>query len=155
MDQTAPGGAGSTDGGDSPGDAAGAVLPPDPRAGLPVRVVAGLTALYSVAITVAPRLLARPCGLVDRRGRVPADVAALVRSIGTRDATMALALGLAPAGQATTVLTAARVVSDAADAVWLGRVVPRGQRAKVAGVALGWAALEVAVAAAANRRPAR
>ena len=49
------------------------------------------------------------------------------------------------------VLTAARVLSDGADAAWFARVVPPGQRAKVAGVAAGWAALELLAAFAGHR----
>jgi hypothetical protein len=40
-----------------------------------VRVVAALTMTYSAAITVAPRLLAKPCRLLDQDGRVPPGIA--------------------------------------------------------------------------------
>lgn len=62
------------------------------REGWPVRMVAGLTAGYSAAITVAPGILARPCRLTEPDGRVPAAIAHLIRSTGMRDAAMAVAL---------------------------------------------------------------
>jgi hypothetical protein len=74
---------------------------------------------------------------------VPDEIAALTRSIGTRDAALAAALAVVPTGAPMHILTAARVVCDASDAVWLGRVVPSGQRWKVVGAALGWAGIEV------------
>ncbi|SHF80151.1 hypothetical protein SAMN05443575_0933 [Jatrophihabitans endophyticus] len=135
---------------------------PDPRAvanrlrdAWPVRAVAALTTAYGVAITVAPKLLAKPCGLTRVDGSVPTDVAQLTRSIGTRDAALALALAVSPTGSPMQLLTAARVVSDAADAAYFARVVPASQRTKVAGVAAGWAALELAVAAYAARARSR
>lgn len=123
------------------------------RNGWPVRAVALLTTAYSVSIVVAPKVLAKPCGLLDTHGQVPVPVAELTRSTGVRDAAMALALALAPAGYPMTVLTAARVVSDGADAVWFSRLAPRSQRGRIAGVAAGWAVLELLTALFANRDP--
>jgi hypothetical protein len=120
--------------------------------GWPARTVAIVTTAYSVAITVRPEILAKPCRLTNADGSVPPEVAELTRSIGTRDAAMAAALVVAPAGYPMNVLTAARVLSDGADAAWFARVVPAGQRAKVAGVAAGWAALELLAAVAGRRR---
>ncbi len=118
-----------------------------------VRVVAALTMAYSVAITVAPRLLAGPCRLVDRDGQVPSGIAILIRSVGVRDAALAAAFLLAPAGTAASTLTAARVVSDAADAVWFGSLpLDSGQRAKIGGAAAGWAAIETLAQLADRRR---
>jgi hypothetical protein len=114
------------------------------RDGWPVRVVAAATVAYSTAITISPRLLARPCGLTSPDGTVPLAVAQLTRSIGVRDAALAAALGLAPAGYPVALLTAARVISDSADALWLSRLAAdRGTKAKIAGVAVGWALLEL------------
>jgi hypothetical protein len=121
------------------------------RDGWQVRVVAGLTTAYSVAITVSPKLLAKPCGLTAPGGSVPTDIASLTRSIGTRDASLALALLVAPTGRSMRVLTAARVVSDAADAAWFGRMVTRDRVAKIAGAAGGWAVLELLALLAAER----
>jgi hypothetical protein len=118
----------------------------DLRASWPVRAVAVATVAYSTAITIAPRLLAGPCGLTSADGSVPPAVAELTRSIGVRDAALAAALALAPAGYPVQLLTAARVVADSADAVWLSRLVDdRTAKAKIAGVALGWALLEALV----------
>lgn len=109
----------------------------------PVRVVAALTMAYSVAITVAPKLLASPCQMLDARGQVPPDVKALVRSTGVRDAVLAAALFVSYPGPASAALSAARVVSDASDAVWFGLLpMPTGARIKVGGVAAGWATVE-------------
>jgi hypothetical protein len=132
-------------------DSIGDGRPPRWRDGWPVRLVAVLTTGYSVAITVSPRVLAKPCNLLNASGGVPRDVAELTRSIGVRDAAMAVALAAAPVGYPMSTLTAARVVSDGADAIWFARLAPPGQRGKIAGVAAGWAALELTVWALANR----
>ena len=124
------------------------------REGWPARAVAVATVAYSMAITVRPEVLAKPCRLTNPDGSVPPEVAGLTRSIGTRDAAMAAALAIAPPGYPMTVLTAARVLSDGADAAWFARMVPPAQRAKIAGVAAGWAALEL-LAALAGGRPGR
>lgn len=128
-----------------------AAVPVALREAWPVRVVAALTVCYSVAITVKPSVLAKPCGLTRLDGSVPRDVAQLTRSIGTRDAALAAALAVSPAGYPMRALTAARVVSDAADAGWFTRMVPRSQRTKVIGAAGGWALVEAVVDAWANR----
>jgi len=119
--------------------------------GWPARAVAVATTAYSLAITIRPEILAKPCRLTNPDGSVPPEVAELTRSIGTRDAAMAAALVVSPAGYPMNVLTAARVLSDGADAAWFARVVPAGHRAKIAGVAAGWAALELLAAVAGAR----
>ena len=101
--------------------------------------------------TVQPRLLAGPCGLLDADGAVPAAVAGLTRSIGVRDAAVAAALAVAPPGRSLRLLTAARVLSDGADAVWLGRLAAPGKRRRVASVAAGWALLELLTGLAGRR----
>lgn len=118
----------------------------------PARAVAALTVSYSAALVIEPAVLAKPCGLTDAGGRVPPATAQLIRSIGLRDAALAAAWGLVPAGYPMTVLTAARVLSDGADAVWFGKIAPRRQRAKIVAAAAGWAALEAAVGALARRK---
>lgn len=115
----------------------------DFKDGWPVRAVALATVGYSVAISVSPKLLAKPCRLLDATGGVPTSVAELTRSIGVRDAALAAALVVSPTGRPMAVLTAARVVSDGADAVWFARLAPGKQRIKVAGAAGGWAVLEL------------
>lgn len=126
------------------------------RAGWPARAVALATVVYSVSITVAPKLLAKPTGLTNADGSVPPGVAGLIRSIGVRDAALAAALAAAPVGYPITLLTAARVVSDAADAVWFARIVDqRSARLKVGGAAAGWAVLEALVGRRGGRPFAR
>ncbi len=118
-----------------------------------VRVVAAMTVAYSIAITIAPRLLAGPCRLVGPDGQVPTGIATLIRSVGVRDAAPAAVLLLAPPGAAASTLTAARVVSDAADAVWFGLLpLDSSQRAKIGGAAAGWAAVEALAQLADQRR---
>ena len=75
-----------------------------------MRVVAGLTAAYSVAVTIRPRVLAKPCGLLDVAGNVLGDGAGLIRSTGTRDAALLLALAAVPVGRLLHIPTAARMV---------------------------------------------
>ncbi|MGI9158096.1 MAG: hypothetical protein ACR2FG_15930 [Marmoricola sp.] len=112
---------------------------------LPICLVGVLTTLYSVGIAVAPRALAAPTGLLDGTGSVPLPVAQLTRSIGTRDAALAVAMVLAPSGYPLTLLTVARVVSDGADAIWFAKLVDdRAAMLKVCGAAAGWAVLEAA-----------
>lgn len=106
----------------------------------PVRLVATLTAAYSVAITISPKLLAGPCGMLDAQGRVPPEIAALVRSTGARDAVLAAALLVSVPGPGARTLSAARVASDAADAVWFASLpISAGAKVKVSGAAAGWA----------------
>lgn len=101
---------------------------------------------YSVGITVTPKLLAAPCHLVDDQGQVPPGIKALVRSTGVRDAALAAPLFVTYPGPASRTLSTARVVSDAADAVWFGSLpIPTDAKLKVGGVAAGWAALEAFV----------
>lgn len=108
-----------------------------------VRIVAAATLTYSSAITVRPRLLARPAGLLGAGGEMPVGTEALIRSIGTRDAALA-ALLLSGRGHRSVTLTAAKAVSDAADTVWFSLLpVPASSRAKVAGVAAAWSLLEL------------
>ncbi len=110
------------------------------------RAVAVGTITYSLAMTVMPKLLAKPMGLTTAAGTVSGETASLIRSIGTRDVALAAALLAAPAGYPMRVLTIARMVSDAADALWLGQATKKkSTRRKISGVALGWAALEAAV----------
>ena len=121
------------------------------RTAWPVRAVALATIGYSTAITIAPRLLAGPCRITAPDGSVPPTLAGLIRSIGMRDAALAAALAVSPAGRPMRTLTAARALSDAADSLWFGRMVPPGQRAKVAGAAAGWAGLELVAQWVADR----
>jgi hypothetical protein len=106
------------------------------------RVLGALTAAYSGTIIAAPRVLAKPCGLTTPTGGVTAEVRTLVGGIGARDAAIGLAMVFAPAGRPLQVALAARVVSDAADAVVFGTSLPdRSARRKVAAFAAAWATL--------------
>ncbi|MFJ7217592.1 hypothetical protein [Amycolatopsis sp. NPDC098790] len=106
------------------------------------RVLGAVTAAYSVTIIAAPRVLAKPCGLTTPTGGVTAAVRTLVAGIGARDAAIGLAMVLAPVGKPLQVALAARVASDAADAVVFGTSLPdRSARKKVAAFATTWAAL--------------
>src|ERR1700753_267487 len=87
--------------------------------GWPARAVAVATTAYSLAINIRPEILAQPCRLPTPDGSVPPEVAELTRSIGTRDAAMAAALVVSPAGYPMNVLTAARVLCAGAAAGWV------------------------------------
>ncbi|MBE8523004.1 hypothetical protein ILP97_36875 [Amycolatopsis sp. H6(2020)] len=113
------------------------------------RVLGAVTAAYSATIIVAPRVLAKPCGLTTPAGEVTAGVRTLIAGIGARDAAIGLAMLFAPKGKPLQVALAARVASDAADAVVFGTSLPdRSARTKVAAFAAGWAALCAASALA-------
>lgn len=90
-------------------------------------------------------------------GSVPEPIAELIRSIGVRDAALALATARSPLGRPLAMLVLARVVADGADAFWFGSFVEDpSQRAKMSGAAAGWAALEAAAGVLAlTRRPIR
>ena len=112
------------------------------------RVLGAATAAYSATIIAAPGVLAKPCGLTTREGGVTAAVRTLIAGIGARDAAIGLAMLLAPEGKPLQVALAARVASDAADAIVFGTTLPdRSARKKVAAFAAGWAALCAASAA--------
>jgi hypothetical protein len=113
----------------------------------PSRVLALVTAAYSVALVVRPKILAKPCGLTRPDGSVPRPIALLTRSIGVRDALLAVLLAGAPNDAGRRRLSAARVVADGTDAIVFGRMLTDRRTArKVAAVAAGWAALEAATA---------
>ncbi|WP_278314337.1 hypothetical protein [Lolliginicoccus levis] len=104
-----------------------------------------MTLAYSIAVLLRPKVLAAPCGLVDDAQEVPRPVEMTVRAVAARDAAMAVAMVLAPAGPALRLATGARAASDFADAVIFGAgLEPRDQAMKVAGVAAAWGALSVA-----------
>jgi hypothetical protein len=106
------------------------------------RVLGAATAAYSATIIAAPRVLAKPCGLTTPTGEVTQDVRTLIGGIGARDAAIGLAMLFAPPGRPLQVALAARVASDASDALVFGTGLPdRSARRKVAAFALAWAAL--------------
>ncbi|MEV6643819.1 hypothetical protein [Amycolatopsis sp. NPDC051371] len=106
------------------------------------RVLGAATAAYSATIIAAPKVLAKPCGLTTPTGDVTAGVRTLVGGIGARDAVIGLAMMFAPPGRPLRLALAARVASDAADALIFGTTLPdRSARTKVAAFAATWAAL--------------
>lgn len=106
------------------------------------RVLGTVTAAYSAAIIVWPKLLARPCGLTTATGDVRPQTRALIGAIGARDTAIGVAMVCAPQGPALKTALAARVAADAADAVLFGTQLPqRSARTKVAAFAAGWAVL--------------
>ena len=113
-----------------------------PSARLLPRVLGVLTAAYSTALIVSPRILAKPCKLTRADGGVPPDVATVIRAIGVRDVASGLLLALAPRGVALRGAVAVRVVSDLGDAAVFGFALPDpATKAKVAGVAAAWGLL--------------
>ncbi|MCP9210708.1 hypothetical protein [Streptomyces cucumeris] len=113
------------------------------RVGL-LRTVGTATALYGVAVTAWPALLARPSGLVDAQGRTEPATRVSLRPLGLREAASGLAMAVAPRGPALTTATALRIAADLGDAGLLGRTLPgRERRAAAVAVSVGWAALSV------------
>ncbi|MFE2059618.1 DUF4267 domain-containing protein [Streptomyces sp. NPDC059446] len=108
----------------------------------PVRWVGAATAVYGVAVLVRPALMARPCGLDDGDGSVPAPAALLIRAMGVRDAAIGIAMMAAKDRSVRRAVTACRVVADLGDAVLFGTQLSEpAMRRKAAAVAGGWGAL--------------
>lgn len=105
------------------------------------RILGAVTVAYSIVILVRPEVLARPCGLVDGDGDAPPGIRTLVGGIGVRDIAIGGAMVLAPRGPALRTAVAARVFSDAADAVVFGTGLAPGRRSRIAGFAAFWAGL--------------
>lgn len=106
------------------------------------RVLGVVTAAYSATLIAAPKVLAKPCGLTTPAGDVTQGVRTLIGGIAARDAAIGLAMVFAPPGRPLQVALAARVASDAADALVFGTGLPdRSARKKVAVFAAAWAAL--------------
>ncbi|MEU9498159.1 hypothetical protein [Streptomyces sp. NPDC048196] len=109
-----------------------------------LKVVGVATAVYGVAVSVVPDLLARPSGLVDEEGRVASATRISLRPLAWRDAASGLALVLAPEGPALRTAAYVRIAADLGDAVLLGLTLPdRGRRRKAVAVSVGWGALSV------------
>ncbi|MEU9113045.1 hypothetical protein AB0D04_14995 [Streptomyces sp. NPDC048483] len=109
-----------------------------------LRVVGAATAVYGVAVTVMPDLLARPSGLVDEEGRSARATRTSLRPLGWRDAASGLAMVLAPEGPALRTAAYVRIAADFGDAALLAATLPgRGRKVKAVAVSLGWGALSV------------
>lgn len=100
------------------------------------------TAAFGAATIVRPEIVALPVGLANRPGAVPDRTRLLISLIGGRDIAVGLGMAVAPPGPALRWLVAARVASDAGDAVFLVRHMPDPvTRAATAAIAGGWATL--------------
>ncbi|MBB1255809.1 hypothetical protein [Streptomyces alkaliterrae] len=109
-----------------------------------LRIVGAATALYGLAVTARPELLARPSGLTDDRGRVAEHTAVSLRPLGWRDAASGVAMLCAPPGPAMRVAAAVRLAADFGDGVLLAATLPRDRRLKAVAISFGWGALTVA-----------
>lgn len=108
---------------------------------LSARLLGAATLVYSAAVIVDPKVIARPCEMLDVAGQVPRDVATSLRAVSARDAVVGLLMLVAPAGPALRTAVTVRAVSDLADAAVFGAGVSSASRAKVVGVPLGWGLL--------------
>ncbi|MFI6447147.1 hypothetical protein [Kitasatospora sp. NPDC050543] len=110
-----------------------------------LRVTGAATAVYGLAVTLRPGLLAGPSGLVDADGRTAPATAVSLRPVGWRDAASGLAMALAPDGPALRTAAVLRVAADLGDAALLGRTLPgRDRRVMAVAVSVGWGALSLA-----------
>ncbi|OEV11563.1 hypothetical protein [Streptomyces nanshensis] len=116
-----------------------------------LRAVGAATALYGLAVTARPELLARPSGLTGEDGRVAEATRISLRPLVWRDLAGGLAMVCAPEGAALRTAALVRVASDLGDAALLGATLPRPARAKAVAVSVGWAALSVAGLCASGR----
>ncbi|MEU6084289.1 hypothetical protein [Streptomyces sp. NPDC047108] len=122
------------------------------RVGL-LRTVGAATAVYGVAVTAWPALLARPSGLTDSQGRTAEATRISLRPVAWRDAASGLAMAVAPQGAPLTTATVLRIAADLGDAALLGATLPdRATRAKAVAVSVGWASLSVVGLLARPRR---
>ncbi|MFI5049458.1 MAG: hypothetical protein ACHQEA_06290 [Gaiellales bacterium] len=101
------------------------------------RMMGLLTAAYGVSAIARPDIIRRHGELDDT------DAVRLLSTIvGVRDLVSGTLIVLAPAGRPLTAALGVRVAFDLGDAAAFGTLLPtRRARRKIAGVALGWAAL--------------
>ncbi|WP_030672961.1 hypothetical protein [Streptomyces rimosus] len=110
-----------------------------------LRAVGAATAVYGLAVTAWPALLAKPSGLAEADGRVAAATRTALRPLAWRDAVSGVALALAPAGPALRTAACVRIAADLGDAALLGVTLPdRARRRAAVAVSVGWGALSVA-----------
>lgn len=110
-----------------------------------LRLVGAATAVYGVAVTARPALLARPSGLTGADGRAAEATEVSLRPVAWRDAACGLAMLLAPEGPALRAATLLRIAADLGDAALLGATLPRRRhRVGAVAVSVGWGALSVA-----------
>ncbi|WP_407553369.1 hypothetical protein QOM21_25620 [Streptomyces sp. Pv4-95] len=118
-----------------------------------LRAVGAATAVYGIAVTALPDLLARPSGLVDDEGKSEPATRISLRPLGWRDAASGLAMVLAPAGPALRTAACVRLAADFGDAVLLGATLPDRARKKAVAVSVGWGALSLVGLLAKERQP--
>lgn len=116
-----------------------------------LRAVGAATALYGLAVTARPSLLARPSGLTNAAGHVADHTAISLRPLAWRDLASGVALAVAPSGPALRTAAAVRLAADFGDAALLAVTLPPERRVKAVAVSVGWGALT----AAGLLRPAR
>ncbi|ASU85790.1 hypothetical protein CDO52_25985 [Nocardiopsis gilva YIM 90087] len=116
------------------------------------RLLGAATAVFGAATAARPEIIARPLGLTEEDGTVPPRTRLLIELIGFRDVAVGAGMVVAPRGAPLRWLIAARAVSDAGDAFFLGRSLP-SPVSRVLGVAMagGWAVLCAASAVTAGR----
>ncbi|MCX4744253.1 hypothetical protein OG455_01775 [Kitasatospora sp. NBC_01287] len=109
-----------------------------------LRLTGAATALYGLAVTRRPELLARPSGLAGPGGEVPTALATCLRPLAFRDAASGLAMLLAPDDRSLRLATLVRIAADFGDAALLARALPgRRHRAMALAVSIGWGGLSV------------
>ncbi|MBB1245892.1 hypothetical protein GL263_20405 [Streptomyces durbertensis] len=108
-----------------------------------LRAVGAATALYGLAVTARPEVLARPSGLTDQHGRVAEHTAVSLRPLGWRDAASGVAMLCAPSASAMRLAAAVRLAADFGDGVLLAATLPRDRRLKAVAISFGWGALTV------------
>ncbi|PBC76037.1 hypothetical protein BX265_0734 [Streptomyces sp. TLI_235] len=115
-----------------------------------LRLTGAATAVYGLAVTRRPVLLARPSGLAAPDGTVPQPVAVCIAPLALRDAACGLAMLLAPDDRSLRTAALLRIAADLGDAALLSGVTPVSaglptgrHRAAALVVSLGWGALSV------------
>jgi hypothetical protein len=102
------------------------------------RALGVATLSFGVLEFAKPDVWARPAGL----GGISPATRTWHHTLGARDVTSGIAQLFAPAGPALRAATLFRIVSDLTDAVAFGVNAPgAGRKAKTAGAAMGYAAL--------------
>ncbi|MER6400339.1 MULTISPECIES: hypothetical protein [unclassified Kitasatospora] len=110
-----------------------------------LRLTGAATAVYGLAVTRRPALLAAPSGLTAADGSLPRSTAACLRPLAFRDAACGLAMAFAPDDSALRAATLVRIASDLGDAALLATALPeRRHRVMAVAVSVGWGALSVA-----------
>jgi len=119
-------------------------------------MIGAVTALYGLAVTARPELLAVPSGLVDDAGRTAGHTRTALRPLAWRDMASGAAMAAAPAGAALTTATLVRISADFGDALLLGTTLPgRARRYGAVAVSLAWGSLSLAALLGGGRRGRR